>query len=318
MINLLNFVKNHFDTNRISEERFKKFVQDHIGRLNANNQNGQYNVLIQDTTHLYNEYIQSLQNEASGMALQQSRTKSVDNIIEDFKKAIRQKEGLIRAYYDTDTPEYQEFFPRGITEYTEASKANIEIVMQQLTDALANHQNTLGTAVLTQFETLKNDYITNRQIQIQQMSLVDNFNSKITDSRNQLEVQLMKNILDIAKEFIGNSERFGDFFDQSLLELQTSQGDDVIQGTILANATQNIESQGILPTTKIKMKNTGTVTLYFEIMPAANDAATGYVSVLPNKSLTLDAIDMGGINNTFLNVTNPNTSVSGKYEVTLF
>ncbi len=317
MLNLLNFVKNHFNTDKISNDRFKRFAQDHLSRLNANNTMGLYNQLIAQTTPLYDAFISSLQTEASGLALQQSRTRSVDNIIEEFKRAIRQKEGIIRGTFGVDSPEYQEFFPNGITLYTESTKSNIEIVMQQFIDALAFRQADLGNTLLQQFINLKDNYNTARQTQLQQMSRTDMLNTGRNSARAALEVQLSLNILEISKVCFGNSDLFLDFFDQSVLELSTSTNDGVIQDTVAPNETKNIESEGIEPQTKIKIKNVGTTELYFEVVQDMLTPASNYVTVQPNVSLTLEARDMGGILNRCLNVTNPNPAVLGKYEVLL-
>lgn len=219
MLNLLNFVKNHFDTDRISDERFKRFSQDHVSKLYANNGGGEYTAMISPTEGLYDQFVRAMQANAWGLALQQSYTLRVDQIIEQFKRLIQQKEGLIRAHFDIDSFEYQQFFPQGITQYTKASKGNIEIAMEQFILALHNNQATLGAVICQQFADLQAQYATARRAQMEQMNTVIILQTRRHEAHQRLGKQIMLNLLQLAQIHFEQNDRFADFYDQSLLEI---------------------------------------------------------------------------------------------------
>ena len=317
MINLLTLFKNHFDTARISDDNLKKFAQDHLQRLLANNGLGQYTQTHVDTDATYKDYFTNITKEDTRFALQQAKTKIADTAFDEFKKIVSQKEGIVRGNFGIDSPEYQEFFPQGLTEYSVSTKANIETLMQRLADAFIKYQGVLGAGLVTIFTDIQTRYLTARNEQLQQIAITEASNSATAASRNALEMQLMKNILLLAMEFLGNPNRANDFFDQSIIRPNSAAEDGTINGDVLAGETVNIESQGITSNTKIKLRNKGTVMLIFGIVGDAITAAT-QVSVQPNKTVTLDASDLGNPSDGFLNVTNPDTTVAGGYEVVVF
>ena len=315
MLNLLTLFKNHFDTGRVSDDNLKKFAQDHIERLVANNVNGQYSAMHQATLLAYNDYYGAISSEDIHFAVQQSRTKRVDMIIEEFKKSVSQKEGAVRAQYGTDSPEYQEFFPLGLTEYSQAIKANIETLMLRLVAGFTAYQSTLGNGLLAQFKDIHTRYMIARQEQLQQIGTVDADKSKTADTRSVLEVQLMKNILVLAAEYIGMPERGNDFFDQSIIRSETDADNGWEKGEVAPNTTMNIESQGIKENTTFKLHNAGTIDLIFSLAADAQSVHPNGLRLQPDKWVSVRSADLGDAENTFLNVTNPDSQTIGAWEV---
>ena len=119
MINLKSFFKNQFDTSKISDDKLKKFTEDHLQKLISNNTSDQFDTIITDTTSAYTTYYGSISDEGARYALQQALTKAMNNTVEAFKKAVSQKEDIIRGTFGKDAPAYQEFFPFGVGEYTQ-------------------------------------------------------------------------------------------------------------------------------------------------------------------------------------------------------
>ena len=96
MLNFKSFFKNHLDTPQISDDNLKKFTEDHLQRLVSNNTGGQFDTLVTDTTTAYTTYYGAISDEGARFALQQALTKAMNNTVEAFKKAVSQKEGIIR------------------------------------------------------------------------------------------------------------------------------------------------------------------------------------------------------------------------------
>ena len=154
MINLITLFKNHFDTKEISDDNMKKFAEVHLQRLTANNSGGDFTQMITDTTTAYTNYYGSITDEDTKFAVQQGLTVTMNNIMESFKNAVSQKEGLVRGNFGKDSPEYQEFSPLGVTEYRSGTLANIEVLMDRFSKAAAAHVAVLGVPFQTEFQAI--------------------------------------------------------------------------------------------------------------------------------------------------------------------
>lgn len=217
MVNLMTFFRNHFDTKEISDDRLRKFSEDHLQRLAANNGNGEYTDLIAAATAAYNGYFGAITDEDTRFAIQQGLTRAMQNIFEEFKKAVSQKEGMVRALWGKESPEYQEFFPLGLREYAQATLATVETLMSRMADAAERRLAALGQPFADQFADLKSRFLAARAGQLQKFGAVADSRNTTRESRDELEIQLMKSLLTLALKFTGDGERGLGFFDQSII-----------------------------------------------------------------------------------------------------
>lgn len=217
MINMETFFKNHFDTKRISDENLRKFAEIHLQRLSANNGGGEFTQMINDTTNAYTSYFGSITDEDTKFAVQQGLTITVNNAVENFKKAVSQKEGLVRATFGKDSPQYQEFFPLGVSEYSTATLQNVEMLMKRFEIASTTHQAQLGPALAAEFTGYLNAYTIARAAQLLKIGEVKDSKTNTSLQRDVVEKELMKNVHLIGSMFVGDVNRCMDFFDQSFI-----------------------------------------------------------------------------------------------------
>lgn len=217
MINLETLFKNHFNTERISDDKMKKFTEVHLQRLIANNTGGEFSTLVTNTTTAYTTYYGSITDEDTKFAIQQGLTVNVNNAVDAFKKAVSQKEGIIRGNFGKDSAEYQEFFPLGITEYSQANLANIEMLMDRFVNAANAHVGVLGIPFLTEFQNYKTNYTSARDSQLLKIAEVADSKTDSHVKRDVIEIQLMKNLHTVAAMFVGDVDKCMDFFDQSFI-----------------------------------------------------------------------------------------------------
>lgn len=223
MINLKMFFKNHLDTDRISDGNMKKFTEDHLQRLAANNPGGIYAALIAATTTAYNNYFGLMSDEDLAFANQQANTIAMKNVFDEFKKAVSQKEGLIKAQWGKASPEYQSFFPLGLSEYSKANLANILVLMTRMESLTAGHSAVLGATLAAQFADIKARFITARDAQLLKKGEVSGHKEATANTRDELEVQLMKNLMTIALDNIGNENIVTVYFTQSFIKRSSSE-----------------------------------------------------------------------------------------------
>ena len=251
MLQFESIFKNHFDTKNISDDSFKKFVEDHIQKSIAKNGGGTFTQMITDTTNAYTTYFGNMSNEDIAHAFQQSLTQTNDNILESFKDTVSQKEGYIRSFYNVDSPVYQEFFPHGITEYRQSNKANVETLMLRMRAASTAHVADLGAPFVAIWNTFLTNWTASRNAQLLKIGEVDSTKTMTADTRDALETQLMKNLFFVGFNFPGDVDECMDFFKQDIIRYDVNSATDgkgrilgVIReagtGTVLIDATVEV------------------------------------------------------------------------------
>lgn len=217
MINLKTLFTNHFNTERISDDNLRKFAEVHLERLAANNGTAQFTAMITSTTAAYTSYFGAMTNERTKSAIQQGLTIAMNNVVEGFKKFVSKKEGTIRGVFDKDTPVYQEFFPYGLTEYSNATLVTIQTLMETFVAAVERHNEELGAQMLSDAENFLNEYKAAREAQLEKIGEVKGQKVVTSTTRDVIENELMKNVYLIGSMYVGDVARCMVFFDQSII-----------------------------------------------------------------------------------------------------
>lgn len=315
-VNFKTFFKNHFDTKEISDDTLRLFTEDELVRL-ANDTSGSYITILADTTTAYQNFFGKIVDEATRFAIQQARTMTMDNTWNLFISTIQRKEGTIRSEFGKDTPKYQEFFPFGLNEYNETNLVNIETLMNRFINACNNNNAQLPVNFVDQFITIRNDFVTARNLQLDAISDVANLKNDTSANRDALEVQLMKNLLIVASNNIGHPERIKRFFNQTILGNVESGGNDIFRSTLADNEMKNIFSLDDYDATiRIRVKNTGSTKLFFgfEANATAQPDPADDMGLEPGNEITFNRSDIVNPQGPYLNVWN-NNPLQGKYEV---
>ena len=103
-------------------------------RFIANNPGSTYDAIIADITAAHTDYYGAITDEDVKTAIKEGSTIAMNGALKLFKETVSQKEGIVRGTYGADSPTYQEFFPHGLTEYSKATLANAEMLMDRMVD----------------------------------------------------------------------------------------------------------------------------------------------------------------------------------------
>lgn len=217
MMDLRKMFKNHFDTDKISDDNLRKFAEIHLERLSANNTTAQFTAMITTTTTAYQQYYGAMSNEDTKFSIQQGLTITINNIVDNFKKYVSKKEGIIRGNFGKESPQYQEFFPQGLTEYGNATLANIEVLIDRMAAGADRNQAILGTALFSELGNFQVDFKNARKAQLLKIGEVADQKTTRSANRDLIENELMKNVHLIASMFVGDVEKCASFFDQSFI-----------------------------------------------------------------------------------------------------
>ena len=227
MINLETIFKNHFNTDRISDDNIQKFAEINLQRMSANNEGGEFTQMIADTTAAYTGYFGAITDEDTKFAVQQGLTIAMNNAMKGFqewisKKAVHQVIGA----FGEDSPVYQEFFPLGLSEYSQATIAKIEQLLERVVNAANAHTAELGIPFLTSAQDYKNTFTAARESQLLKMGEVKDSKVDTSRSRDGLENELMRNVFLIGSMYVGDVQRCMVFFDQSFIRDGSNGGDE--------------------------------------------------------------------------------------------
>jgi hypothetical protein len=218
MINMETLFKNHFNTNKISDDNMQKFAEIHLQRMSANNGGGEFTQMITDTTTAYTGYFGAITDEDTKYAVQQGLTVAMNNSMKAFQDWVSKKAvHLVTATYGKDSPEYQEFFPLGVSEYSQATLNNIEVLLERMVTAANAHVADLGIPFVTDAQNYKNAFMSARASQLSKMGEVKDSKVDSSTTRDGLENELMKNVFLIGSMNVGDISRCMVFFDQSFI-----------------------------------------------------------------------------------------------------
>jgi len=315
MRNLLTYFKNIFDTKEISDENLRKFTEIHIQRLTNNNTGGIYDALILALVTAYTSYFGSITDEDTKTALKEGATVAMNIDMKAFKDAASQKEGIVRGIYGVKSPVYQEFYPHGITEYTNSTLENVETLMTRIVNAATNHQADIGDDFVNLFTLLKNNFGSTRTAQLALMAEVEGKKDSTIANRNKVESQLMKNLLVIASNNIGNTDAMNTYFDQSFIRPKKHKS---FSGEIEAKTLKNIDERHYGADDSIVLQNKGTADLKFGLSEKADSLGTIFIRLSAGEKKTVLASELGDVLAAhFLNVQNDSDTISGAYKVTV-
>jgi hypothetical protein len=322
MIDFSVFFKNHLSTGKVSDDNMNRFSQDSLQRLIANNPVGIYTPLIDATTPAYNNYFKALNTEAHSASVKEGATVSVDQLKQEFINLVSMKEGIIKGTWGKDSPQYQQFFPLGVEEYHKSTKANIQMLMARWITACEDFVSELPASFADPFIAIRTSYETARTQQLNHIGTTDGNKLATSNMRSILEVQLMKNLITVALNNIGNPDAVNVYFDQSIIRHPSRKKEEgepeeeTLTGAVEAESKATILHGGFDANTSFTLINSGSTALQFYTANMPEDAVPGTrVELQPGEEVETYASEMGAEGNLFLMVFNTSKDTAGSYEV---
>ncbi len=205
------------DPEEISFAELKKFSEDHLARLRANNASHEFDSLIAATTTVYDAYFGGISSTDTGAAEREELTGDMDLAFEAFKALVSRREGTVRGEFGRHSAKYQAFFPHGMSEYANADLADAQMLMDRLVSAADANKARLGQGVLDEFTAARTAFQEARDAQLEQKGVVSDSRTDLRAARKALERQLTLNLLTLAIKFLGDPDAGLAFFDQSII-----------------------------------------------------------------------------------------------------
>ena len=211
-----------FSDPKISNGELKQFTEDHLGRLRKQNLEGslagKLTGLIAATEPLYGTFVESLSSRETSGAVREGDTMAMTTAMKAFKDLVRRRASRVEDKFGKPSPQYEEFFPGGLTRYGAANLENVETMMTHMVTTSTKYQVQVGVDMVNEFTAAKAAFLAARGSQSDQKGEVADAIRARENARGALEVQLTKNLLFFAGEFLGQPERLADVMDQSILK----------------------------------------------------------------------------------------------------
>ena len=222
MFKIQRYFENPFNDPKISAEEFRIFTEDHLGKLAGH---GTYGAMITATQALFDEFDEALSTRAGQIGSLAGDTVTKDEVLQLFRTQIRQRRGRMIDVLGETSPDFLEIFPQGLTYYTRVTMQNAQQRFDYLVGKLTKFQAVLGAPLLTEFTALKASFEGARAGQVGEKGNVTAARGAVKTTRTALELQVLDNLLTLAKEFKDQPEKATEFFDQSKLEDPTQNQD---------------------------------------------------------------------------------------------
>lgn len=316
MKNLVGIFGNLFAAGAVASDlHTKNFSEDLLVRITHYNDLGQYDVMLNDTQAAHTAFFGEITSEDILKALRMGRTRSVDIIIDRFKTNISHYEDVINVKYLKEDPKYIEVFPQGVTEYSKASKTNITVLFTRIGTWVTTNAAGFDPAFVTEVSGYLTDYNTARGEQLDKKQDVKAAIFTSADARTALELQLSKNLLNLAIEFMDEPAKGCAFFNQNLLNPthRHPQGEDstgIYTLAIPVGVKKMAEFQLIdEPDYYLLISNTGACSVYGYTCADETGlpvAATPFM-LEPGESMVYSYIELGSKPNLFFYTESPDT-----------
>ena len=215
MIRLKRYFENPFASVEISSEELRIFAEDHIGRITAH---GSYAAMVTATQALFDPFDDALSARAQQIGSVSGDTITKDQVLQLFRTKIRQRRGRIVDIMGETSADFHEIFPQGLTYYTRVTMQTAKQRLDYLVEKLTKFQAQLGAPLTAEFADIRTSFEGARSAQVGGMGAVSTARGEVKSTRTALELQLLDNLLTLAKEFKGQPEKAMEFFDQSKLE----------------------------------------------------------------------------------------------------
>lgn len=226
MIQLTKLGENPFDDATISQNNFRQFAFDHLGKLKANNPANIYDPRIAPTQAAFDQFDAVFGSKTLEEAQRKGATFGLTSKVEEILTQARKLEKLVNFHFSNPSAQYLEFFPKGLTELSTAGKGELPNILNRLKASTAKYTATLGGTIAADFATLHTEYMAIEDTQVGKKGAVNDLRTIIEEKRGLLATAMFTNLLTIVQNNLANPMAIKTYFDQSIVDRRQSSDSD--------------------------------------------------------------------------------------------
>jgi hypothetical protein len=279
MIELVKYFRILFMSRNLTRQGLKAFTEDHIIRLTNNNPGGIFTAILTAITAAYNSFFGDLADETLNLTVRKSATTAMEESREALLKNISDNEGHVAYVYRNDIPKYELFYPNGITEYSDADLNELATISDRYKEVLSTHAGDFSTQFKDDFDAVQQAYIDNRAAQTGAKEAVTTERGELQITRAGLALQLTKNLLTIALQYVGDETKADTYFNQAILNEAFNKSKKRVENELDPGASEVVFDNITKATVSLMIENNGSEPLHFgfvadEKTPLINDPET--------------------------------------------
>ncbi len=306
MISEEHFFKNHFDDEKIINNRLETFTGDMIGKLTAGNTGDRFQPILDKLAISYPAFTGDVSDVAIALSLQRGTTMTVEGVVRLFKTTMSAQEPFIAsALGGRATPAYEQFYNHKISEYSRATQADMITLTTKVNTAATANATALGTTLATLLQGFKTQWSNSKTAQELKKGTVAISREERNDTRTNLELDLCYGINIIASLFPGDVDTCSTFVDFALLTTTPRRKHITRSGTIVVSSKVEAGNKLFGADEDITIENTCTnADIEAYLVENIGDEPTVTVIVKPEKSVKKPATAYGDLSNPILVVRN--------------
>jgi len=312
------FYSNLFNVPRIIDSRLQIFTRYVIESLSLNNSNAVFTPTIDALKAAYGVYFGNYETKNISLAERKGSTSSLNEIVKSFADAVRTKHHAIAAAFPEGSIVYIEFFPNGLTEFGNLTRGNILPIANRIAEKANQYKDSIGgqtvATMFTNYETQITNAITTQN---KKKSGVSKVAAEVVNSREPVEISLMKALFKVGDAFCPDYKKCASYFDFSLLYGTNRSRSIVKKGTVAAKGNTLCNDKNINERSIFTIKNLSDLPLEFFGTHAKDGDQVGVsVIVPPHTEHFTPFAEFGADDMLFLYVKN-DTAFEGSWEVRL-
>ena len=201
---------------RVGRSLFAQFILILIDRLVASGVTA-YDDIIIELKDAYHKLFTVISQNQQDLTDQLSETLSVQNIRKQFAKVVDKVEVAVMFKFGKNSTEHKKFYPHGVTPYKEATLHDLQIKIELLESLCDAYVADLGAPLLAEVTAVKNDFIAERDSQLQMIGKVKSIIPNYAQKQEGMIVLTYKAMLTILLQNVNNPEVMLTFFEEHLI-----------------------------------------------------------------------------------------------------
>lgn len=316
--NPLMLFGNFLNDKNITPERLLTFCGQLKQNLVLANDKNQFDAVIALLTSTIKALSGMISDIDSGLSMQVGATGTVDAMIAAFSAYMSDNEPFIaKALGGATTPAFIEFYPHKISEYSDATKGEMDMLTTRVKKAAEKYAAKLGAELSTDLQGFEPQWEALRGDQEKQKGSVKDSRTDRGTGLEDLQLAVLTAIHTVALAYIADVDKCVSFFPFHLLYAVTKHKHSITQGNLVPLQLKVVLNQMLTDTVTITFRNPGTNSSYLVwLSPTADGKAPADAyEIKPGDSLEIKPSKLGNLSYTFLLVQNTSAVNDGQYEI---
>lgn len=310
---------NFFNTRAITSPRILNFGDDAVGRMASDNGDGRFTSFINSILDTGLALRSEVSDVDVAITLQKGATLNINKIVSGFQFTMSNTEGAIAyALGGRDTAAYLQFYPKGISEYSKASKTQMPMLTERVYDAAVANKPALPDPLYSALIVYKQGWIDARTAQELKKGAVADDRDERDSNRIAFEYALLQAVHFVAGYYPGNIDKCSQYFNFSILYSAPKHAHEILSGKLAVGETKTVVNRRLSPKTTLIFRNQDANAPYavWSGSSATTPMPDKPLVINENESKELKPAEIGNdAINTFILIKNLHPTNAGKYEV---